>query len=117
MNKNIDWFNLLGSYFLFAFIYSAVIWVTWNYLFASIFNLPFTYLQILGGYTILRLLFGNTNTNYISNFYSPKSMDLNKIDDYLKDMETRLNSQENDLEQEEYRFFNKKDKEDTDKKD
>ena len=108
MNKNIDWFNLLGSYFLFAFIYSAVIWVTWNYLFASIFNLPFTYLQILGGYTILRLLFGNTNTNYISNIYSQKPVDLNKIDSYIKDFQSQLDKEAEELEKK-YEDLDKKD--------
>jgi hypothetical protein len=100
MNKNIDWFNILGSYLLFAFIYSAVIWITWNYLFAPIFNLNFSYLQILGAYTIARLMFGNTNTNYVSNFYSPKPMDLDKIDDYLKEFQDKLDQDARNIEQE-----------------
>jgi hypothetical protein len=116
MNKNIDWFNLLGSYFLFAFVYSAVIWVIWNFLFAPFFNITFSYLQVLGAYTITRLLFGNTNTNYVSNFYSPKPMDLDKIDSYLKDMEDRLNREQYDLNSE-YKDLTKKDYEDLDKKD
>ena len=100
MNKNIDWFNILGSYFLFAFIYSGVIWVIWNFLFAPFFNVSFSYLQILGAYTIARLLFGNTNTNYVSNFYSPKPMDLNKIDDYLKEFQNKLDEEARNIEQE-----------------
>lgn len=100
MNKNIDWFNILGSYFLFAFIYSAVIWVIWNFLFAPFFNVSFSYLQVLGAYTIARLLFGNTNTNYVSNFYSPKPMDLNKIDDYLKEFQSKLDEEAKNIEQE-----------------
>lgn len=114
MNKNIDWFNLLSSYFLFAFIYSAIIWVIWNFLFASFVNITFSYLQVLGIYTIARLLFGNTNTNYVSNFYSPKPMDLDKIDGYLKDMENKLNREDEELDNA-FRGFNKKDN--LDKKD
>ena len=115
MNKNIDWFNIIGSYFLFAFIYSAVIWVIWNFLFAPFFDMSFSYLQVLGAYTIARLLFGNTNTNYVSNFYSPKPMDLDKIDGYLKDMEDRLNREDEELNNA-FRDFNKKD-DDLNKKD
>jgi len=108
MNKNIDWINLFGSYFLFAFIYSGIIWIIWSFLFAPFFDLSFSYLQVLGIYTIARLLFGNTNTNYVSNFYSPKSMDLDKIDGYLKDMEDKLNREASKVE-EEYEDLNKKD--------
>ena len=108
MNKKIDWMNLFSSYFLFAFLYSGAIWVIWEFLFAPFFNIDFTFLQVLGAYTICRMLFGNTNTNYISNFYSPKGMDLNKIDGYLKDMEDRLNRESDELE-EEYKDLHKKD--------
>jgi hypothetical protein len=97
MNNKVDWFNFIGSYLLFAFIYSAVIWVIWNFLFAPFFNITFTYLQVLGAYTITRLLFGNTNTNYVSNFYSPQPMDLNKIDNYLKDFKNQLDKEAEDL--------------------
>lgn len=93
MNNKVDWFNLVGSYFLFGFIYSAVIWIIWNFLFAPFFNITFTYLQVLGGYTIARLLFGNTNTNYVSNFYSPKTPDLDKIDNYLKEIQEDLDKE------------------------
>jgi len=109
MNKNIDWFNILGSYFLFAFIYSAVIWVIWNFLFAPFFNVSFSYLQVLGAYTIARLLFGNTNTSYVSNFYSQKPVDLNKIDDYLKDFQDQLDKESKNIEQEYENMDKKKD--------
>jgi hypothetical protein len=52
---------------------------------------------VLGAYTITRLLFGNTNTNYVSNFYSPKPMDLDKIDSYLKDFKNQLDKEAEDL--------------------
>lgn len=108
MNKNVDWVNLITSYFIFAFIYSGVAWLVWQLLFAPIFFINFSYLQILGIYTISRLFFGNTNTNYVSNFYSPKPMDLNKIDDYLKDMEDHLNREQDEVENR-YKDLDKKD--------
>ena len=108
MNNKVDWFNLLGSYFLFAFIYSAIIWVIWNFLFAPFFSISFSYLQILGIYTIARLLFGNTSTSYVSNFYSKKPMDLDKIDDYLKDFQDHLDKESEKLEKK-YEDLDKKD--------
>jgi len=108
MNNKVDWFNLFGSYFLFAFIYSAVIWVIWNFLFAPFFDITFSYLQVLGAYTIARLLFGNTNTNYVSNFYSPKPMDLDKIDSYIKDFQNQLDKEAEEIEKR-YEDLDKKD--------
>ena len=108
MNKNVDWFNLFTSYLIFAFIYSGVIWFIWQFLFAPFFNLNFSYLQILGAYTIARLLFGNTNTNYISNFYSPKAPDLDKIDQYLKDFQNELDRESEEVEKK-YEDLDKKD--------
>lgn len=99
-NSKTDWLGLVSSYLIFAFIYSAVIWIIWNFLFAPFFNLNFSYLQVLGAYTIARLLFGNTNTNYVSNFYSPKPMDLNKIDSYIKDFQDQLDEEAKKIEQE-----------------
>jgi len=109
MNNKVDWINLFGSYFLFAFIYSAVIWVIWNFLFAPFFNITFTYLQVLGAYTIARLLFGNTNTNYVSNFYSPKPMNLDKIDSYIKEFQDQLDKEAEELEKQQYKDLDKKD--------
>lgn len=103
-----DWFGLVSSYLIFAFIYSAVIWIIWNFLFAPFFNLNFSYLQVLGAYTIARLLFGNTNTNYISNFYSPKTPDLNKIDSYLKEFKEELDREAEEVERK-YKDLDKKD--------
>jgi len=108
MNNKVDWINLVGSYCLFAFIYSAVIWAIWNFLFASFFNITFTYLQVLGAYTIARLLFGNTNTNYISNIYSQKPVDLDKIDNYIKDFQNQLDKEAEELEKR-YEDLDKKD--------
>jgi hypothetical protein len=109
MNKKIDWLNLSTSYLIFAFVYSSLIYVMWNYLFAPVFsNLTLSYLQVLGGYTICRILFGNTNTNYISNFYSQKNQDLDKIDSYLKEMQEELDKEADEVEKQ-YEDLNKKD--------
>jgi len=104
----IDWFNLATTYFFFGFIYSGIIWVIWNFLFAPFYDLNFSFLQILGAYTIARILFGNSNTNYVSNIYSPKAPDLNKIDEYLKDFQDQLDKESKEVE-EEYRDLDKKD--------
>jgi hypothetical protein len=109
MNKRIDWLNAVSSYALFSFGYSAVIYIIWNYLFAPVFsNLTLSYLQILGAYTTCRILFGNTNTNYVSNFYSQKTPDLDKINDYLKEMQADLDKEADEIEKQ-YEDLNKKD--------
>jgi len=103
-----DWFGLVSSYCIFAFVYSAVIWIIWNFLFAPFFNITFSYLQVLGIYTIARLLFGNTNTNYVSNFYSPKPTNLDKIDSYIKDFQNQLDKEAEELDKQ-YKDLDKKD--------
>ena len=108
MNNKVDWFNLFGSYFLFAFIYSGIAWLIWQILFAPFFNLYFTYLQVLGIYTIARLFFGNTNTNYISNIYPSKSVDLNKIDSYIRHFQDQLDKEAEQIEKQ-YEDLDKKD--------
>jgi len=108
MNKKIDWLNLATSYLIFAFIYSSLIYVMWNYLFAPVFDLNFSFLQILGAYSIARILFGNTNTNYISNFYSQKAPDLDKIDSYLKEFQEQLDKESEEVEKQ-YQDLDKKD--------
>lgn len=108
MNNKTDWQGLFFSYLIFAFIYSAITWSIWEFLFAPFFNLNFSYLQVLGAYTIARLFFGNTNTNYISNFYSQKTPDLSKIDSYLKDFQDQLNKESEEVEKQ-YEDLDKKD--------
>lgn len=107
-NNKTDWFGLVSSYLVFAFIYSAIIWITWNFLFAPFFDISFSYLQVLGAYTITRLLFGNSNTNYVSNFYSQKPMDLDKIDSYIKDFQDQLDRDAEEIERK-YKDLDKKD--------
>jgi len=108
MKYKVDWFNLATTYLFFGFIYSAVIWVIWNFLFAPFYDSYFSFLQILGGYTIARILFGNSNTNYVSNIYTPKTPDLDKIDDYLKDFQDQLDKEANEVENQ-YKDLDKKD--------
>jgi len=110
MNRfdKIDWFGLISSYCVFAFAYSAVIWVIWNFLFAPFFNTTFSYLQILGAYTISRILFGNSNTSYVSNFYSQKPIELEKIDNYIKDFQNQLDKEAEEIEKR-YEDLDKKD--------
>lgn len=103
-----DWIGLISSYLIFAFIYSAIIWIIWNFLFAPFFDISFSYLQVLGAYTITRLLFGNSNTNYVSNFYSQKPLDLNKIDSYIKDFQDQLDRDAEEVEKR-YKDLDKKD--------
>jgi hypothetical protein len=108
MNKEVNWYNLCITYAIFSIVYSAIIWGVWAFLFEPFFNIHFTYLQVIGAYTSLRLLFGNTSTNYISNFYSSKAPDLNKIDDYLKQIEADLDKEADEVEKQ-YEDLNKKD--------
>jgi hypothetical protein len=108
MKYKVDWFNLATTYLFFGFVYSGVIWLIWNFLFAPFYDLRFSFLQILGGYTIIRILFGNSNNNYISNIYTPKNPDLDKIDDYLKDFQDQLDKEANEVENQ-YKDLDKKD--------
>lgn len=109
MNKKINWINLISSYALFSFGYSAIIYIIWNYLFAPVLsNFTLSYLQIIGAYTTCRLLFGNTNTNYVSNIYTPKTPDLDKIDSYLKEMQEDLEKEADEVEKQ-YEDLDKKD--------
>ena len=108
MKYKVDWFNLATSYLFFGFVYSAIIWLIWNFLFAPFYDIHFSFLQILGVYTITRILFGNTNNNYISNIYTPKTPDLDKIDEYLKDFQDQLDKEAKEVE-DQYRDLDKKD--------
>lgn len=108
MKYKIDWFNLATTYLFFGFVYSGIIWLIWNFLFVPFYDLNFSFLQILGGYTIIRILFGNSNTNYVSNIYTPKAPDLDKIDEYLKDFQYQLDKEAKEVE-DQYRDLDKKD--------
>jgi len=104
-----NFLDIVTNYLFFNFIYGAIIYVIWNYLFAPVFsNLTLSYLQALGAYTTCRILFGNNNTNYISNFYSQKTPDLDKIDSYLKEMQADLDKEADEVERQ-YEDLDKKD--------
>ncbi len=100
--------DLVTTYIFFGLVYGTIITLTWNYLFEQIFNIHLSILQGFGVHLIARILFSNTNTNYISNFYSPKTPDLDKIDDYLKEMQADLDKEADEVEKQ-YEDLDKKD--------
>ena len=104
----IDLLDLVTTYIFFGLIYGTIITLTWNYLFESITFIHLSILQGFGMHLIARILFGNTNTNYISNFYSPKTPDLDKIDSYLKEIQEDLDKEADEVEKQ-YEDLNKKD--------
>jgi hypothetical protein len=100
--------DLATTYILFGLVYGTIITLTWNYLFESITFVHLSILQGFGMHLIARILFGNTSTNYISNFYSPKTPDLDKIDSYLKEIQADLDKEADEVEKQ-YEDLNKKD--------
>ena len=104
----IDLLDLLTTYIFFGLVYGAVVTLTWNYLFEPITFVHLSFLQGFGMHLIARILFGNTSTNYISNFYSPKTPDLDKIDSYLKEIQEDLDKEADEVEKQ-YEDLNKKD--------
>ena len=86
MFKKQNIFNLVTTWLLFGIIYGGIITILWDYLFAPQFNLYITFLQGFGIHTISRILFGNTITNYISNFYSTQPLDMSKVDEKIREM-------------------------------
>ena len=95
-----DYLNLATTYLLFGLIYGTIVAVVWNYLFEPISNIHLSILQGFGIHLITRILFGNTNTNYISNFYAKESFDLDKIDEKIKDIKEDLEFEEERIEDE-----------------
>jgi len=108
--------DLATTYIFFGLVYGTIVTLTWNYLFEPITLVHLSILQGFGIHLIARILFGNTNTNYISNFYSQKTPDLDKIDSYLKEFQEELDREANRVE-EEYSKFDKEEYKDLDKKD
>jgi hypothetical protein len=100
--------DLATTYIFFGLIYGTIVTLTWNYLFEPITFIHLSILQGLGIHLIARILFGNTNTNYISNFYSQKTPDLDKIDGYLKEIQADLDKEADEVEKQ-YEDLNKKD--------
>jgi len=83
-------FNLVNTYLLFGLIYSGIIWVVWNFLFVSITGIGLSFLQVFGLYVIARILVGNSSTQYISNFYSPKPFDINEINNKFNEIKEQF---------------------------
>ena len=104
----LDLLDLATTYIFFGLVYGTIITLTWNYLFESITFVHLSILQGFGMHLMARILFGNTNTNYISNFYSPKTPDLDKIDSYLKEIQENLDKEADEVEKQ-YEDLNKKD--------
>jgi hypothetical protein len=100
--------DLLTTYIFFGLVYGTIVTLTWNYLFESTFNIHLSILQGFGIHLMCRILFGNTNTNYISNFYSQKTPDLDKIDEYLKEIQSDLDKEADEVERQ-YEDLDKKD--------
>lgn len=104
----LDYLNLATTYLLFGLIYGTIVSLVWNYLFEPMSNIHLSILQGFGIHLMTRILFGNTNTNYISNIYSPKELDLDKVDGYLKQMQDQLDREADEVEKQ-YEDLNKKD--------
>ena len=104
----LDLLDLATTYIFFGLIYGTIVTLVWNYLFEPITFIHLSILQGFGIHLIARILFGNTNTNYISNFYSPKTPDLDKIDGYLKEIQADLDKEAEEVERQ-YEDLDKKD--------
>jgi hypothetical protein len=104
----LDLLDLATTYIFFGLIYGTIVALVWNYLFEPITFIHLSILQGFGIHLIARILFGNTNTNYISNFYSSKIPDLDKIDGYLKEIQADLDKEADEVERQ-YEDLDKKD--------
>jgi hypothetical protein len=104
----LDLLDLATTYIFFGLIYGTIVTLVWNYLFEPITFIHLSILQGFGIHLIARILFGNTNTNYISNFYSPKTPNLDKIDAYLKEIQADLDKEADEVERQ-YEDLDKKD--------
>lgn len=82
---------MINTYLLFGLIYSGMIWLIWNFLFTDTTGISLSFLQIFGIYVIARILVGNSSTQYVSNFYSPKPFNLEDIDKTFNSLKERLN--------------------------
>lgn len=89
MNYKETFFSLLNSYLLFGLIYSGVIWLIWTFLFVDATGFSLSFLQVFGLYVMTRILVGNSSHQYISNYYSPKPLDVNELDKRLEEMKQK----------------------------
>ena len=61
--------------------------ILWNFLFSPLFGFQLTALQGIGLYAMIRILFNNSNNNYVSNFYSSEPLDINKIEEKINELQ------------------------------
>ena len=90
MNYKETFFSILNTYLLFGLLYSGVIWLIWNFLFTTSTGISLSFLQVFGLYIIARILVGNSSTQYVSNFYSPKPFDVGELDKRLEEMKEKF---------------------------
>lgn len=95
MNYKETFFSLLNTYFLFGLIYSGIIWLIWKFLFVDYTGVSLSFLQVFGIYVVARILVGNSSTQYVSNFYSPKPFNVEDINKTFDEISERFNN-END---------------------
>ena len=91
-------FSLINTYLLFGFIYSAIIWAVWTFLFVDLTGINLSFLQVFGIYMIARILVGNSSTQYVSNFYSPKPFDMNELNKRFDEFKEEFGDNEIEVE-------------------
>lgn len=87
MNYRNTFIGLVNTYLIFGLIYSGVIWIIWEFLFANVTNISLSFLQVFGIYIIARILVGNSTSQYVSNFYSTKPIDLDAVSKKMEEIQ------------------------------
>lgn len=87
MNYKETFFNLLNTYFLFGLLYSGIVWLIWTFLFVDITGVSLSFIQVFGLYIIARILVGNSSSQYVSNFYSTKPLDLDAVSKKMEEIQ------------------------------
>ena len=87
MNYKETFFNLLNTYFLFGLLYSGIVWLIWTFLFVDITGVSLSFIQVFGLYIIARILVGNSSSQYVSNFYSTKPLDLDAVSKRMEEIQ------------------------------
>ena len=87
MNYKETFFNLLNTYFLFGLLYSGIVWLIWTFLFVDITRVSLSFIQVFGLYIIARILVGNSSSQYVSNFYSTKPLDLDAVSKKMEEIQ------------------------------
>ena len=87
MNYKETFFNLLNTYLLFGLLYSGIVWLIWTFLLADSTGVSLSFIQVFGIYIIARILVGNSTSQYISNFYSTKPLDLDAVSKKMEEIQ------------------------------